>query len=75
VGAILTALIREERLQINHVSATPPSPGRRSGSPRTRQILIDPYTLLVYKKGLYLTPGAACGFYIGAFSLRTTPCS
>jgi len=44
VSEILTALIREERLQIKHVSATR----------RPRQLLCDPYTLLVYKKGLYL---------------------
>ena len=44
VGEILTALIREERLQIKYVSA----------SRRSRTLLCDPYTLLVYKKGLYL---------------------
>ena len=62
VGEILTALIREERLQVTHVSSVPgkrrSSGGSRRGgssaSPQPRQIIIDPYTLLVYKKGLYL---------------------
>jgi predicted DNA-binding transcriptional regulator YafY len=44
VNAILTALTREERLLAQHESV-----GR--GQARFR---IDPYTLLVYKKGLYL---------------------
>jgi len=48
VGEILTALIREERLRITHVSATP------GATRRPRRLLLDPYTLLVYKKGLYL---------------------
>ncbi|MES1171875.1 MAG: transcriptional regulator [Bacteroidota bacterium] len=45
VNEILTALLREERLQIVHESV---DKGRRTA-------LFEPYTLLVYKKGLYLT--------------------
>lgn len=45
VGELLTGLIREERLRITHVSQR---------GHRARQRLVDPYTLLVYKKGLYL---------------------
>ena len=54
VNEIITALIREEQLEISHMSASPAVPGRRASAPRARQITIDPYTLLVYKKGLYL---------------------
>ena len=62
VGEILTALVREERLQMTHVSTTsssdtsgtPTAGDRRRAPRRPRQILLDPYTLLVYKKGLYL---------------------
>lgn len=59
IGEILTALVREERLQMTHVSTTSSADasasGGRSRAPRRpRQILLDPYTLLVYKKGLYL---------------------
>jgi proteasome accessory factor B len=50
VSEILTALIREEKLEVTHVSSGLGK--RRSGQPR--KIVIDPYTLLVYKKGLYL---------------------
>jgi proteasome accessory factor B len=50
VGEILTALVREERLEVTHVSSVPDK--RRSGQPR--RFVIDPYTLMVYKKGLYL---------------------
>lgn len=44
VNEILTALLREDRLEISHDSG--------KGSPRGG--VFDPYTLLVYKKGLYL---------------------
>jgi predicted DNA-binding transcriptional regulator YafY len=44
VNEILTALLREERLEITHESV-------RGGQ---RGMLFEPYTLLVYKKGLYL---------------------
>ena len=59
VGEILTALVREERLQMAHVSTTSSGDAlatgdRRRAPRRPRQILLDPYTLLVYKKGLYL---------------------
>jgi len=62
VGEILTALVREERLQMTHVSTTsssdataaPAAGSSRRPPRRPRQILLDPYTLLVYKKGLYL---------------------
>ena len=50
VGEILTALIREERLEVTHVRSVPGQ--RRRG--RSRRLTIDPYTLMVYKKGLYL---------------------
>jgi len=50
VGEILTALIREERLEVTHISSVPSK--RRRG--RSRRFTIDPYTLMVYKKGLYL---------------------
>lgn len=44
VNEILTALLREERLEITHDSVT-------GGE---RRVLFEPYALLVYKKGLYL---------------------
>lgn len=44
VNDIITALIREDRLEVIHSSV-----GRGQ-----RSFLLDPYTLLVYKKGLYL---------------------
>jgi predicted DNA-binding transcriptional regulator YafY len=53
VNEILTALLREERLEIRH-------DGFERGAPATKRMvarkaaLFDPYTLLVYKKGLYL---------------------
>ena len=50
VNEILTALLREERLAIRH-------DGIERGAPSTKRrkaALFDPYTLLVYKKGLYL---------------------
>jgi proteasome accessory factor B len=45
VNEILTALLREERLEIVHQSI-------EGGG---RSVIFEPYTLLVYKKGLYLT--------------------
>jgi predicted DNA-binding transcriptional regulator YafY len=45
VNEMLTALLREERLQIVHESI-------RGGK---ESALFEPYTLLVYKKGLYLS--------------------
>jgi predicted DNA-binding transcriptional regulator YafY len=49
VNDIITALLREERLRVTHqgVSGDGASGGRKT-------FVIDPYTLLVYKKGLYL---------------------
>ncbi len=47
VNDVLTALIREERLQVTHVSTV-------SKSGRRKRFVVEPYTLLVYKKGLYL---------------------
>jgi proteasome accessory factor B len=44
VGDILTALLREERLRVTHEGV---SGGRKT-------FVLEPYTLLVYKKGLYL---------------------
>src|SRR6266540_318198 len=44
VNDVVTALLSEERLRLTH--------GVGVGRPRT--LLFDPYTLLVYKKGLYL---------------------
>jgi predicted DNA-binding transcriptional regulator YafY len=44
VNDIITALVREERLSVTHGSV---ARGKKS-------FLLDPYTLLVYKKGLYL---------------------
>jgi len=44
VNEILTALLREERLEIRHESI---DKGKR-------RVLFEPYTLVVYKKGLYL---------------------
>ena len=51
---IVTALLREQRLRLTH---------ERSGS---KPIVFEPYTLLVYKKGLYLI-----GFSHHHQSLRT----
>lgn len=44
VNDIVTALLREERLRVTHDSV--------SGGNRT--FIIEPYTLMIYKKGLYL---------------------
>lgn len=44
MNAITTALLRDERLRIRHASV---------GGGRTR-FIVDPYTLLIYKKGVYL---------------------
>lgn len=44
VNDILTALLKEQRLEVTHDSV---SRGRKT-------FLLDPYTLVVYKKGLYL---------------------
>src|SRR5579871_4294807 len=44
VNDIMTALLREERLRVTHEGV--------SGGQKT--FVIEPYTLLVYKKGLYL---------------------
>lgn len=45
VNDIMTALLREERLRVTHEGV--------SGGKKT--FVLQPYTLLVYKKGLYLT--------------------
>jgi predicted DNA-binding transcriptional regulator YafY len=62
VDDILTALIKEERLSVTHESV---SRGRKS-------FTLDPYTLVVYRKGLYLTGrshehGAVRTFALDAF--------
>ncbi len=44
VNDIITALLREERLRVSHGNVS------KSG----RVFVLEPYTLLVYKKGLYL---------------------
>ena len=44
VNDIVTALLREERLRVTHEGV---SGGRKT-------FVLEPYTLLVYKKGLYL---------------------
>src|SRR6185369_12068205 len=44
VNDIMTALLREDRLRVTHEGV---SGGRKT-------FVLDPYTLLVYKKGLYL---------------------
>ena len=44
VNDIITALLREERLRVTHEGV--------SGGKKT--FILEPYTLLVYKKGLYL---------------------
>ena len=44
VNDIVTALLREERLRVTHESV--------SGGKKT--FVLEPYTLMVYKKGLYL---------------------
>jgi predicted DNA-binding transcriptional regulator YafY len=44
INDIITALIREERVSLVHTSV---ARGKKD-------LLVDPYTLLVYKKGLYL---------------------
>src|SRR5262249_1318267 len=59
VNEIMTALLREERLKVTHGSV---SRGQRSFE-------IDPYTLLVYKKGLYLAGRSAHHQGIRTFSL------
>jgi predicted DNA-binding transcriptional regulator YafY len=46
VNDIMTALLREERLRVTHESA-----GAAGGR---KTFVLEPYTLLVYKKGLYL---------------------
>ena len=49
VNDIVTALLREERLRVTHESV--------SGGKRT--FVLEPYTLMVYKKGLYLVGRSA----------------
>lgn len=60
VNEILTALLREERLEIFHQSV---EGGRRP-------VLFEPYTLVVYKKGLYLA-GKSHAHGAGGGELRT----
>lgn len=64
VNDILTALIREERLSVTHESTPAPTPATAGNAgaggasdliqPELQAFKLDPYTLLVYKKGLYL---------------------
>ncbi len=49
VNDIVTALLREERLRVTHESV--------SGGKKT--FVLEPYTLMVYKKGLYLVGRSA----------------
>jgi predicted DNA-binding transcriptional regulator YafY len=51
VGDIITALLREERLRVTHESV---SGGGRERGGKAASFVIEPYSLLVYKKGLYL---------------------
>src|SRR3954468_23943228 len=63
VNDIVTALLREERLRVTHQSV--------SGGKKT--FVLEPYTLMVYKKGLYLVgksqghEGALRTFALDAF--------
>ncbi|HTB60640.1 MAG TPA: WYL domain-containing protein, partial [Polyangia bacterium] len=63
VNDIVTALLREERLRVTHESV--------SGGKKT--FVLEPYTLMVYKKGLYLVgrseghAGAIRTFALDAF--------
>jgi proteasome accessory factor B len=62
VDDIVTALLREERLRVTHDSV---SGGRKT-------FILEPYTLLVYKKGLYIVGhsdlhGAVRTFALDAF--------
>src|SRR6185436_11844402 len=64
VNDIITALLREERLRVTHEGV---SGGRKT-------FVLEPYTLLVYKKGLYLAGrserhGEVRTFALGAFGL------
>jgi predicted DNA-binding transcriptional regulator YafY len=59
VNAILTALLREERLEVTHEGV---GGGRKT-------FLLDPYTLLVYKKGLYLAGYSATHRAVRTFAL------
>jgi predicted DNA-binding transcriptional regulator YafY len=59
VNDIVTALLREERLRVTHDSV--------SGGKQT--FLLEPYTLLVYKKGLYLVGLSARHGEVRTFAL------
>src|SRR5437764_3523898 len=59
VNDIITALLREERLRVTHEGV---GGGRKT-------FLLDPYTLLVYKKGLYLAGFSHQHNAIRAFAL------
>jgi predicted DNA-binding transcriptional regulator YafY len=59
VNDIVTALLREERLRVTHESV--------SGGKAT--FLLEPYTLMVYKKGLYLVGLSARHGEIRTFAL------
>jgi len=59
VNEILTALIREERLEVTHQGV--------SGGNRT--FLLEPYTLLVYKKGLYVAGRSLAHDQVRTFAL------
>jgi predicted DNA-binding transcriptional regulator YafY len=59
VNDIITALLREERLRVTHEGVSGGKDGGRSGKAsapggKPTSFVIEPYTLLVYKKGLYL---------------------
>jgi predicted DNA-binding transcriptional regulator YafY len=59
VNDIVTALLREERLRVTHDSV---SAGKRT-------FVLEPYTLMVYKKGLYLVGSSQLHGEIRTFAL------
>jgi predicted DNA-binding transcriptional regulator YafY len=59
VNDVMTALIREERLRVRHDSV---SGGKKP-------LVIEPYTLLIYKKGLYLVSNSLHHSAIRTFAL------
>jgi proteasome accessory factor B len=59
VNDIMTALIREERLKLRHASV---AAGKT-------EFVVEPYTLLVYKKGLYLVANSLHHGAVRTFAL------
>jgi predicted DNA-binding transcriptional regulator YafY len=54
VGDIITALLREERLRVTHESVSGGGREGQGAQAKPASFVIEPYSLLVYKKGLYL---------------------